>query len=160
MHILKFVEGLSKSKFLPRQWRLGRRLSPFLVALGHKSAHAVKATAGGWSTGSFACLTFPLHSLMSSARREGSEYHFLSLWYDSGGVRAHDLPVVRQTLYHWAITPVLQLRYIRNQIFLKLCFATSINSCHMTKRFIQYFILKHFVQHEVGQMERVVWPLH
>ena len=63
------------SKFLPRQWRIGRRLSPFLVALGHTSANAVKATAEGWSTGSSACLTFPLHSLMSSARREGSEYH-------------------------------------------------------------------------------------
>ena len=45
------------------------------VALGHTSATAVKATAGGWSTGSSACLTFPLYSLKSSARREGSEYH-------------------------------------------------------------------------------------
>ena len=44
--------------------------------LGHTSANAVKATAGGWSTGSSTCSTFPLHSLMSSARREGSEYHF------------------------------------------------------------------------------------
>ena len=32
-----------------------------------------------------------------------SEYHFKSLWYDSAGAPAHDLPVVRQTLYHWAI---------------------------------------------------------
>ena len=30
------------------------------VALGHTSASAVKATAGGCSTGSSACLTFPL----------------------------------------------------------------------------------------------------
>ena len=71
------------------------------------SANAVEATAGGWSTGSSASLTFPLHSHISSARREGSEYHFKSLWYDSAGVRTHDLPVLRQTLYHWAITPVI-----------------------------------------------------
>ena len=47
------------------------------VALGHASANAEKATAGGWSTGSSACLTSPLLSHLSSARREGSEYHFL-----------------------------------------------------------------------------------
>ena len=58
------------------------------VALGHTSANAVKATAGGWSTGSSMCLTFPLHSLMSSARREGSDNHFKSLWYDSAGARS------------------------------------------------------------------------
>ena len=85
------------------QWRIGRHLS---IALSHASANAVKATAGGWSTGSSASLTLPLHSHMSSARREGSEYHFKSLWYDSAGARTHDLPGVRQTLYHWAITPV------------------------------------------------------
>ena len=45
------------------------------IALGHASANAVKATAGGWSTDSSVSLTFPLHSRMSSARREGSEYH-------------------------------------------------------------------------------------
>ena len=45
------------------------------IALGHASANAVKATAGGWSTGSSASSTFPLHSDMSSARRERSEYH-------------------------------------------------------------------------------------
>ena len=67
------------------------------IALGHESANAVKATAGGWSTGSSASLTFPLHSHVSSARREGSEYHFKSLWYDSAGARTHDLPVRRQT---------------------------------------------------------------
>ena len=38
---------LKKSKFLPRQWRIGRCLSPFPVALGHTSANAVKATGGG-----------------------------------------------------------------------------------------------------------------
>ena len=46
------------------------------IALGHASGNAVKATAGGWPTGSSASLTFLLHSHMSSARREGSEYHF------------------------------------------------------------------------------------
>ena len=46
------------------------------LALGHAFANAVKATAGGWSTGSSASLTFPLHSHVSSARREGSENHF------------------------------------------------------------------------------------
>ena len=74
------------------------------IALGHTSANAVKATVGGWSTGSSASLTFPLHSQMSSTRQEGSEYHFESLWYYSAGAPTHDLPVVRQMLYHWAIT--------------------------------------------------------
>ena len=46
------------------------------IALGHVSTNAVKATAGGWSTGSSASLNFPLHSHISSARQEGSEYHF------------------------------------------------------------------------------------
>ena len=46
------------------------------IALGHASANAVKATVGGWSTGSSASLTFPLHSHMSSTRQEGNEYHF------------------------------------------------------------------------------------
>ena len=87
---------------------MAHRAAPISVsiALGHATANAVKATAGGWSTGSSASLTFPLHSHLSSARREGSEYHFKSLWYDSAGAQTHDLPVVRQTLYHWAITPV------------------------------------------------------
>ena len=75
------------------------------IALGHASANAVKATAGGCSTGSSAGLTFPLYSHTSSARQKGSEYHFKSLWYDSAGARAQDLLVVRQTLYHWTITP-------------------------------------------------------
>ena len=71
------------------------RAAPFSVsiALGHASVNAVRATAGSWSTGSSAGLAFPLHSHMSSARREGSEYHFKSLWYDSAGVRTHDLPL-------------------------------------------------------------------
>ena len=68
------------------------------IALGHASANAVKATAGGWSTGSSACLTSSFLSHLSSARREGSEYHFYSLWYDSAGARTHDLPIVRQRL--------------------------------------------------------------
>ena len=46
------------------------------ITLGHASANAMEATAGGWSTVSSASLTFPLHSHMSGARREGSEYHF------------------------------------------------------------------------------------
>ena len=46
------------------------------IALGYASPNAVKATAGGWSTGSSASLTFLLHSHMSSASREGSEDHF------------------------------------------------------------------------------------
>ena len=46
------------------------------IALGQVSANAVKATAWGWSTGSSASLTFPLHSHVSSPRREGSEYQF------------------------------------------------------------------------------------
>ena len=54
------------------------RMAPIsiYVALGHTSMDAVKATGGGWSTGSSASLTFPLHSHLSSARQEGSEYHF------------------------------------------------------------------------------------
>ena len=36
---------------------------------------------------------------MSSARREGSAYHFKNLWYASAGARTNDLPVVRQALY-------------------------------------------------------------
>ena len=57
---------------------MAHRAAPISVsiALGHASANAVKATAGGCSTGSSASLTFPLLSHMSSARREGSEYHF------------------------------------------------------------------------------------
>ena len=57
---------------------MAHRAAPFSasMALGHASANAVIATAEGWSTGSSANFTFPLHSHMSSARREGSEYYF------------------------------------------------------------------------------------
>ena len=48
----------------------------FSVALGHTPANAVKATAGDGLLVALRVLTFPLHSLMSSARREGSEYYF------------------------------------------------------------------------------------
>ena len=64
-----------KSNSFPRPWRIGRRLSPFQVALGLSSVNAVKATAGGWGTGSSTCLAFPLHSHTWSTRREGSGYH-------------------------------------------------------------------------------------
>ena len=76
MFDLLFTKKVKKVKVLPTP--MAHRAAPISVsvALGHMSANAVEATAGGWSTGSFACLTFPLHSLMSSARREGSEYHF------------------------------------------------------------------------------------
>ena len=47
-----------KSNSFPRQWRTGRCLSPFQVALGHSSVNAVKATAGGWNTGSSTRLAF------------------------------------------------------------------------------------------------------
>ena len=79
---------------------MAHRAAPISVsiALGHASANAVKATAGGWSTCSSASLTFPFHSHMSSAGSEGSEYHFKSLLCDSAGARTYDLPVVRQTL--------------------------------------------------------------
>ena len=65
-----------KVSLFPRH--MAHRAAPMSVsiALGHESVNAVKATAGGWSAGSSASLTFPLHSHMSSARREGSEYHF------------------------------------------------------------------------------------
>ena len=65
-----------KIKVLPAP--MAHRAAPISVslALGRASAHAVRATAGGWSTGSSACLTSPLLSHLSSARREGREYHF------------------------------------------------------------------------------------
>jgi len=98
---------ISKSQS-PFPLPMAHRAAPISVsiALGHASANAVRVQRGGWSTGGSASLTSPLHSHMSSARREGSAYHFKSLWYDSAGVRTHDLPVVRQTLCPWAITPV------------------------------------------------------
>ena len=65
-----------KVKVLPAP--MAHRATPISVsiALGHASANAVKATAGGWSTGSSACLTSPFRSHLSIARRDGSEYHF------------------------------------------------------------------------------------
>ena len=61
---------------------MAHRAAPISVsmALGHASEHAVKATVGGWSTGSSASLTFPLNSHISSTRREGSEYHFFNVF--------------------------------------------------------------------------------
>ena len=63
-HIIK------KSKSFPRP--MAHRAAPISVsiALGHASANAVRATAGGWSTGSSTCLTSPFLSRFSSARRE------------------------------------------------------------------------------------------
>jgi len=62
----------------PFQRPMAHRAAPISVsiALGHASANAVRATAGGWSTGSSVCLTSPLLSHLSSARREGNEYQF------------------------------------------------------------------------------------
>ena len=95
-----------KIKLLPAP--MAHRAAPISVSSSPRPriCECSESYSGGWSTGSFACLTFPLHSLMPSARREGSEYHFQSLWHDSAGARTHDLPVVRQTLYHCFITPV------------------------------------------------------
>ena len=66
---------------------MAHRAAPISVSIaqGRAFANAVKATAGDWSIGSSASLTFPLHSHLSSAIREGSKYHFKSLWYDSVG---------------------------------------------------------------------------
>ena len=85
------IKKSKKIKVLPPP--VAHRAAPISVsvALGHTYANAVKATAGCWSTGSFVCLTFPLHSLIPSARREGSEYHFYGLWYDSAGARTYQL---------------------------------------------------------------------
>ena len=68
----------NKSSQSPFPHPMAYRAAPSSVSLtlGHTSANAVKATAGSWSTGSSASLTFSLHSHMSSARREGSEYQF------------------------------------------------------------------------------------
>ena len=70
--------GLIESKVKVFPAPMAHRAAPISVsvALGHTSVNAVKATAGGWSTGSSACLTFPLHSFILSARRKGIEYHF------------------------------------------------------------------------------------
>ena len=126
----------SQSPF-PRQ--MANRAAPISVsiALGHASANVVKVTAGGWSTGSIASLTFPLHSHMSRARREGNEYHFKSLWYDSTRVRTHDLPFVRQTLYHWAITPVVVLQLVgKNLTWRSFFVANSGTFCSFSVNFV------------------------
>ena len=52
-----------KIKVLPAPLAHRAAPIPVSVARGHTSANAVKATAGGWSTGNCVCLTFPLHSL-------------------------------------------------------------------------------------------------
>ena len=63
-----FTTNQKKVKVLPAP--MAYRATPISVsvALGQTSANAVKATAGGWSTGSSACLTFPFHSHMSSTK--------------------------------------------------------------------------------------------
>ena len=129
------------------------RAAPIFVSIaqGHASANAVKATTGGWSTGSSASSTFPLHSHMSSARWEGSEYHFKSLWYDSAGARTHDLPVVRQMLYHWAITPAYIC--ICNILVAEGLFFSCINSrlhyitlCYITLHYITlHYVTLHYI---------------
>ena len=89
----RLLKSQSQSPF-PRPMAKRAASISFSIALGHASANAVKATAGGWSTGSSACLTSPRLSHLSSTRREGSEYHFKSLCYDSARVRTQDLPIV------------------------------------------------------------------
>ena len=50
------------------------------IALGHASANAVKAAAGGWSTGSSACLNFPTpFSFIERQRRRQRVPFFKSL---------------------------------------------------------------------------------
>ena len=96
--VIIFLISYDKLKSFPAP--MAHRAAPISVsiALSHASANVVKVTAGGWSAGSYASLTFPLHSHISSARRDGSEYHFKSLWYDSDRARTHDVPVVKRTL--------------------------------------------------------------
>ena len=113
------------------------------IALGHASANAVKATAGGWSTGSSAGLTFSLHSHMSSTRREGK-----GLWYDSARARTRNLPVVRHTLNHWAVTTVttnntnlyLQESYIWYKHFLLHLFSAVIFNSFLRFEFSFIFL--------------------
>ena len=54
--------SVRKVKSFSCQWRIGERLSPFQVALGHASANAVKVTAGGWPIASHV-FNFP-HSIL------------------------------------------------------------------------------------------------
>jgi len=98
-----------KSKSFPRP--MAHRAAPISVsiALGHASAKAVKATAGGWSTGGSAYLTSPLLSHLSSARREGSEYHFKVFGMTRPGLKPTTFRLWGRRSNHWAITPVLSL---------------------------------------------------
>ena len=63
-YFCKFYASQSQSPF---PCHMVHRAAPISVsiALGHASVNAVKATVVGWSNGSSACLTFPLHSHMS-----------------------------------------------------------------------------------------------
>ena len=45
--------------------------------------------------------------------------------YDSAGVRTHDLTTVRQTFYHWAITPVRDNR--GGERIYDVCFKRGLN---------------------------------
>ena len=76
------------------------------IALGHSSANAVKAIAGGWSTCSSVSLNceFPTPFSYVKCQTRRQWVPFLSLWYHLARARTHDLLVVRQMLYHWAIT--------------------------------------------------------
>ena len=76
-YTVKWLGGCQKSQSpFPRP--MAHRAAPISVsiALGLEFANAMKATAGGLSTSSSASLTFPVHSHMSSAGGEGSEYNF------------------------------------------------------------------------------------
>ena len=66
---------LNSQNLFPRPIALRAVPISISITIGHAPANAVKARKGGWSTSSSASLTFPLHSYMSSARREGSKYH-------------------------------------------------------------------------------------
>ena len=124
--LFEFCQGKSKSQSpFPRPF--AHRAAPISVstALGHASVNAVKATAGGWPTVSSASLTFPLHSHMSSARREGNEYHFKKslVWLGRGsnprptGCEADTLP-----LRHHSGLSRYQLSLFHDQLSLSLYF--------------------------------------
>ena len=88
---------------------MAHRVAPISVsiALGHASANAVKATVGAGPL--VAPRVYFSHTiLICRAPDEKALSTIFGLWYGSAWARIHDLPVVRQTLYHWAITPVFQ----------------------------------------------------
>jgi len=58
------------------KWGIGQCISPFCIILGHTSS-------SDWSTGSFACLTVPLHSHALSARWGRQCVPFLKVYYIS-----------------------------------------------------------------------------